>query len=89
MEKGKVYEINIGPMVTSNVFKEGHQIRLEIASSYFPKYARNLNTGGDNVTESEWRVARNTIHHSRRYPSQLVLPVIPNSGVGVSAFSRY
>lgn len=76
MERDKVYKINIGPMVTSNVFKSGHRIRIEISSSNFPKYARNLNTGGDNVNESKWQIAQNRIHHSARYPSHITIPVV-------------
>ena len=79
MEKDKVYKIKIGPLVTSNVFKAGHRIRIEIASSNFPKYARNLNTGGDNVNETKWRIAQNRIHHSAQYPSHITLPVMPYS----------
>jgi putative CocE/NonD family hydrolase len=78
MKKGQVYKITVGPLVTSNVFKKGHRIRVEIASSRFPRYARNLNTGGDNVSETEWVIARNTIHHSPDYPSSITLPIVPN-----------
>jgi putative CocE/NonD family hydrolase len=77
MESGKVYRIEVDLEVTSNYFAPGHRIRLEVSSSNFPRFDRNLNTGGDNVTETTWRVARNTIHHNARYPSHLVLPVIP------------
>jgi len=78
MEKGQVYKITVGPLVTSNVFKKGHQIRVEISSSYFPKYARNLNTGGDNVSETKWVVAHNSIYHSPDYPSYITLPIVSN-----------
>jgi putative CocE/NonD family hydrolase len=65
---------------TGNVFGKGHRIRVEISSSYFPYYLRNLNTGADNVglvNESDAVVATQSVHHGPRYPSHIVLPVIP------------
>ncbi|MDH3860843.1 MAG: acylase, partial [Gammaproteobacteria bacterium] len=76
MEAGEEYEINLTPMTTSIEFQEGHRIRVEVSSSSFPKYVRNLNTGGNNVDESEGVVATNTIHHSPDRPSYLTLPII-------------
>ena len=77
MEKEKVYEIKPTPMSTSYQFKKGHRIRVEVSSSKFPQYMRNLNTGGNNYDETTGVVAHNTIHHSGRYPSKIVLPVMP------------
>ena len=77
MTPEEVYELRIDLQVTSNYFGPGHQIRLEVTSSSFPRFVRNLNTGGDNFSETEGVVARNTVHHSARYPSHLLLPVIP------------
>ncbi|MCX2743093.1 CocE/NonD family hydrolase [Mangrovivirga sp. M17] len=76
MEEGKVYKVDLTPMSTSNFFKKGHKIRIEVSSSNFPRFARNLNTGGDNFNESEGITAENSIHHSKKYPSQINLPVI-------------
>ena len=76
MEKEKVYEINLTPMATSNFFEKGHRIRIEVSSSNFPRFARNLNTGGDNFDEKEGVVARNSVHHSKQYPSQIRLPIV-------------
>ena len=76
MEAGKVYEVRLGPLATANVFGAGHRLRIEISSSNFPRYDRNLNTGGNNYDESEWRVARNAVHHSPEHPSRIVLPVL-------------
>ena len=76
MEKGKVYKIDLTPMATSNYFKKGHRIRIEISSSNFPRFARNLNTGGNNFDESEGVVAHNKVHHSSAYPSQIRIPVV-------------
>ena len=75
MEEGQVYELNPTAMSTSYEFKAGHRIRVEVASSKFPQYMRNLNTGGNNVDETEGVVARNTVYHSAQYPSQIILPV--------------
>jgi hypothetical protein len=63
-------------MSTSYQFKEGHRIRVEVSSSKFPQYMRNLNTGGNNYDETEGVVAHNTLHHSARYSSRIVLPVV-------------
>jgi putative CocE/NonD family hydrolase len=75
MEDREVYELNPTAMSTSYVFKAGHRIRVEVASSKFPQYMRNLNTGGNNYDETEGVVAHNTVHHSAAYPSQIILPV--------------
>jgi len=79
MTPDEVYELNPTAMSTSYEFRKGHRIRVEIASSKFPQYMRNLNTGGNNFDETESVIARNTIHHSAEYPSRLVLPVIKSS----------
>ena len=76
MEEGKVYQIDLTPLSTSNYFEKGHSIRIEVSSSNFPRFARNLNTGGNNYDETEGIVAHNTIHHSSDYPSKITIPVI-------------
>ena len=76
MEKGNVYKVDLSQMSTSNYFKKNHKIRIEISSSNFPRFARNLNTGGDNFNESKGIIARNTIHHSKKYPSSITLPIV-------------
>jgi putative CocE/NonD family hydrolase len=73
----EVYEVRVDLRATSNFFQPGHRIRLEISSSNFPRWDRNLNTGGNNFDESTWVVAENTIHHNAARPSRLVLPIIP------------
>ncbi len=75
MEKGEVYKLKLTPMSTSNYFERGHKIRIEISSSNFPRFARNLNTGGDNYDKSEAVVAQNKVHHSKKYPSNIKLPI--------------
>ena len=76
MKKGEVYQVDLTPMSTSNYFEKGHRIRIEISSSNFPRFARNLNTGGNNYDEKEGVVAHNKIHHSSKYPSQIRLPIV-------------
>lgn len=76
MEKGKVYPVKMTPMSTSNYFDAGHRIRIEISSSNFPRFDRNMNTGGNNYDESKGVVAHNTIHHSKKYPSVIRIPII-------------
>jgi putative CocE/NonD family hydrolase len=77
LERGKVYKITLPNMVTAVRFAKGHRIRLDISSSSFPLYERNLNTGGNNYDEASWVVADNTVHHGPAYPSHVVLPVLP------------
>ena len=76
MENDNVYKVDLTPMSTSNYFKKGHQIRIEISSSNFPRFARNLNTGGNNYDETKAIIANNKIHHSKKYPSSITLPVV-------------
>lgn len=77
MESGEVYKLSLSPMSTSYTFKAGHRLRVEVSSSKFPQYMRNLNTGGNNVDESDGVVAHNTLHHGTRYPSRIELTVRP------------
>jgi putative CocE/NonD family hydrolase len=76
MEKDKVYKVTLQPMTTSNYFDAGHRIRIEVSSSNFPRFDRNLNTGGNNYDESKGVIAHNSIHHSRQYASQVTLTVV-------------
>ena len=76
MENGKVYKLTMSPMVTSNFFAAGHRIRVEISSSNFPRFDRNLNTGGNNYDEAKGVVAHNVVHHSGQYQSRVKLTVV-------------
>lgn len=77
LDPGKVYCYTIDLSCTSNVFKAGHCVRLEISSSNFPKYDRNPNTGHEIGEDAETCVARQTVFHDAARPSRLTLPVIP------------
>jgi putative CocE/NonD family hydrolase len=76
MEPGKVYKVAFQPMTTSNYFEPGHRIRIEVSSSNFPRFDRNMNTGGKNYDEVAGIVAHNTVHHSKKYPSTLTITVV-------------
>jgi putative CocE/NonD family hydrolase len=76
MEKEKVYKITLQPLNTSNYFEAGHQLRIEVSSSNFPRFDRNLNTGGNNYDESRGVVAHNAVHHSKQFPSQITVTVV-------------
>lgn len=76
MEKGRVYEVTLQPLVTSNYFAPGHRLRIEVSSSSFPRFDRNLNTGGNNYDEAKGVVAHNAVHHSKLYPSQVSVTVV-------------
>jgi hypothetical protein len=78
MEKNKIYKITLQPMNTSNYFDMGHRIRVEVSGSNFPRFDRNMNTGGNNYDESWGVVAHTKIHHSKEYPSSVTLTVIPS-----------
>jgi putative CocE/NonD family hydrolase len=82
MENDRVYKVVLQPMTTSNYFDAGHRIRIEVSSSNFPRFDRNMNTGGRNYDESQGVAARNAVHHSRRYPSQITLSVVKRQGQG-------
>jgi putative CocE/NonD family hydrolase len=77
IEPGHVYAYNVDCWNTSQLFKKGHCIRLEIASSAFPKYDRNPNTGAPLGKSAEMKSADQTVFHDRDHPSQLILPVVP------------
>jgi putative CocE/NonD family hydrolase len=73
---GQTYELTLDLSVTSNVFLPGHQIRLEVSSSNFPRYDRNTNTGDVVAQDAEVTPAINRILHGPDHPSRLTLPII-------------
>lgn len=77
IEPGKVYQYTIDLFATSNVFKVGHRIRVDISSSNFPRYDRNPNTGHPIGQDAELEIAVQTIFHDKERPSHIVLPIIP------------
>jgi uncharacterized protein len=74
---GQIYPLSIDMWATSNVFRAGHRLRLEVSSSNFPRFDRNLNTGDPAANSARWVTATNTIFHDRTHLSALILPVVP------------
>ena len=77
MEPGTIYPVTIKLYPTSNVFKKGHRIRVDISSSNFPRFDINPNTGEPLNNNRRTQTANNTIYHDAEHPSHIVLPVIP------------
>lgn len=88
MEQGKVYKVSLQPLNTSNYFDVGHRLRIEVSSSNFPRFDRNLNTGGNNYDEDKGVIAHNSVHHSNQYPSQVVVTLIKHAGAPGSGGQR-
>ncbi|GAC1630390.1 MAG: CocE/NonD family hydrolase [Candidatus Acidiferrum sp.] len=76
MNPGETYRITIDMWATSNVFLPGHKLRLEISSSDFPRFDRNLNTGDVQATSTRMVKASNAIFHDKEHPSALILPIV-------------
>ncbi|NUN01845.1 MAG: CocE/NonD family hydrolase [Bryobacteraceae bacterium] len=77
LQPGRIYELPIDLVGTSNAFLKGHRIRVDITSSHFPQFDRNPNTGEPFGRQAGVRIANQTIYHTRAHPSHIVLPVIP------------
>lgn len=77
MEPGTVYAIVVDCWATSNVFLAGHRIRVQVTSSNFPRWSRNLNTGDSNEETIEFQSANQTLYHDEEHPSHILLPIIP------------
>jgi len=76
MEPDKVYKVAFQPMNTSNYFAPGQRLRIEISSSNFPRFDRNMNTGGRNYDETKGVIAHNSVHHSKQYPAEVTISVV-------------
>jgi len=76
LEPGEVDEYRMRCYPLANVFERGHRIRLDVTSSSFPRFSRNLNTGEDVGTSTRIEVARQTVLHTDVYPSHVLLPVV-------------
>ena len=76
MTPGEVYKVTFQAMNTSNYFAPGHRLRIEISSSNFPRFDRNMNTGGNNYDETKGVVARNAVHHSKQYPAEVTISIV-------------
>ena len=78
MVPGEVYQVTVRMYPTSNVFKKGHRVRVDVSSSNFPRFDVNPNTGEPLNRNRRVLTAVNTIHHAAGRPSRIVLPVIPH-----------
>jgi len=74
---GETYHIVLDLWATSNVFAAGHKLRLEVSSSNFPRFDRNLNTGEEQAHATRMIKATNVVYHDKAHPSALMLPVVP------------
>jgi putative CocE/NonD family hydrolase len=81
MERGRTYRLEVSLKATAHHFAPGHRVRLWVTSSDFPLHDRNLNTGGDNVTETTWVKATNTVHYGGATASHLLLPIVSERSV--------
>jgi hypothetical protein len=77
VEADEIYEFTIDLWATSNLFKQGHRIRVEVSSSNFPRFDRNTNTGEPIGSDTEFVSALQAVHHSADYPSHILLPLVP------------
>jgi len=74
---GEIYHITVDLWATSNVFLAGHKLRVEVSSSNFPRFDRNLNTGEEQARGTRMVKATNTIYHDKAHPSAMILPMVP------------
>ena len=77
LKPGETVHVTVDMIATSNVFLAGHKLRLEVSSSNFPRFDRNLNTGEVQATATRMVKASNTVYHDRAHPSALLLPLVP------------
>lgn len=77
LEPGKIYRLDLDRLLTSNVFKSGHRIRVQVSGAFFPHFSRNLQTGKSEITSSDTRVGHIRVLNDAEHASRIVLPVIP------------
>jgi uncharacterized protein len=77
VKPGQIYHITLDLLATSNVFLEGHKLRLEVSSSDFPRFDRNMNTGEEQAHATRIVKATNVVYHDKARPSALIVPVVP------------
>ena len=76
LDPNKTYELHLDNLITSNVFKKGHRIRVQVSGSFFPNFSRNLQTGKLETTSAGTNKATITIYADRKHASHLVLPIV-------------
>jgi len=73
----QVYELKLDHLITSNVFKQGHRIRVQVSATFFPNFSRNLQSGELENSSAKMQKAQITVHTERAHASRVVLPVVP------------
>jgi uncharacterized protein len=81
LEPGKIYELHLDNLITSNVFLKGHRMRVQISDSFYPNFSRNLQSGKSEVDSAGAKKARIRIYSDARHPSQIVVPVVDTASV--------
>jgi putative CocE/NonD family hydrolase len=76
LQPGKIYELDLNNLITSNVFLKGHRVRVQISGSFYPNFSRNLQGGKSEADSAEMKKARIRVYHDAAHPSQVLLPVI-------------
>ena len=76
LEPDRVYELRLDNLITSNVFREGHQIRVQVSTTFFPNFSRNLQSGELEASSARMQKAKISIYTDERRPSRVVLPVV-------------
>jgi predicted acyl esterase len=77
LEPGKIYQLELNRLLTSNVFQKCHRVRVQVSGAFFPHFSRNLQTGKSEITTSGMRVGHIRVYDDAGHASQIVLPVIP------------
>jgi predicted acyl esterase len=76
LQAGQIYAIDLKGPITSNVFKKGHRIRIQVSGAFFPDFSRNLQSGESESVAAQSRKAAIRIYHDRAHPSQVMLPIV-------------
>jgi uncharacterized protein len=75
LDPGAIYEIRLDHLVTAHLFRKGHRVRVQVSSTFFPNFSRNLHTGEEEATSSRMHTATIRVHHDREHPSRISLHV--------------
>jgi hypothetical protein len=73
---GQVYKIELDHLITSNVFQKGHRLRVQISTTFFPNFSRNLQTGESEAVSASMQKANISIYTDREHPSRILVPVV-------------
>ncbi len=73
---GQIYALRLQHLITSNVFKKGHRIEVQVSATFFPNFSRNLQTGESEATSAKMRPANISLYVDRQHPSRIVLPIV-------------